>query len=172
MRKKVQPKRKLDTGILIGVIAIIINIITVCVYMYQAKIMQSQQHASAWPYLEWLLIFNEEQGLQLELKNNGIGPAIIKETSVKLKGVEISMDSLFVELIGTDYFPHLTSVVQNRVLAPQNSIKPFQIVHTEWASKVYNELQRAKFEFSVCYESVYGDQWTTYGTKVTKSDCR
>jgi hypothetical protein len=172
MGKGSNSKIKSDLAVVIGVVALVINIITVLVYMYQAKIMQSQQRASAWPHVEWLLVFNEEQGLKLELRNNGIGPALIKQTKVTLNGETLLMHSLFVRLMGTDYFPHLTASINNRVLSPQNSIKPFQISDPMWAAKVYTELTSKKFEFSVCYESIYGDKWTTYGTEVVEGVCQ
>ncbi len=167
-----KPRRKIDTGIAIGVIAIVINVITVTVYMYQAKIMQSQQHAAAWPYLEWLTSINEEQGLYIELKNNGIGPAIIKSTVMKLNGEVVNADSLFVKLIGTNHFPHLSSAVKNRVLPAGSSIKPFHITDIIWAYKIFAAMNESKFEFEVCYESIYGDQWTTVGTEVVESVCK
>ncbi len=164
-------KRKLDTGIIIGLIAILINLITVSVYIYQARIMREQLHASSWPYLEWLLVFNQEKGLKLELTNNGVGPALIKEVKMKLNGKEVKPDSLFIELLGTNSFPHLTSRIENRVLSSQNSIRPFQVVNSEWAEKIFMKLDSSNFELQVCYESIYGDQWTTTGTSVTAGRC-
>jgi len=161
-------KNKLDTGVAIGLIAILINLITLSVYIYQARIMREQLHASSWPYLEWILVFNEEAGLKLELTNNGVGPALIKDVNMKLNGKEIKPDSLFIELLGTDYFPHLTARVENRVLSSQNSIRPFQITNHEWAEKIFVKLDSSNFEFKVCYESIYGDRWTTTGTSVTE----
>jgi hypothetical protein len=169
--KRQSQKFKIDAGVAIGLIAIAINVITVSVYMYQANIMQKQQHASAWPYVEWLLIFNEEKGLSLVVKNNGVGPAIIKQTSVRLGEKPIALDSLLSELVGTDYFPHLTSPIQNRVLPAGASIKPFEISNIEWAGKVYHALQARSFELKICYESIYGDQWVSSGTKVEETVC-
>ena len=74
---------KPDLALWIGIAAVVINIITVSVYMYQAYIMQEQQHASAWPYVEWLPSFNEETYF-IEITNNGIGPAIIKNMNIQL----------------------------------------------------------------------------------------
>lgn len=168
--KPQKQKNKLDTGVIIGLTAIVINLITVSVYIYQANIMREQLHASSWPYLEWLLIFNQETGLKLELTNNGVGPALIKDVQMKLNGKEVKPDSLFIELLGTTAFPHLTSRVENRVLSSQSSIRPFQIVNQEWASKIFLKLNSSKFEFKVCYESIYGDKWATTGTSVTKGN--
>lgn len=161
-----EKKSKLDTGVAIGLVAILINLITVSVYIYQARIMREQLHASSWPYLEWILLFNEETGLKLELTNNGVGPALIKDVDMKLNGKQIKPDSLFIELLGTDYFPHVTARIENRVLSSQNSILPFQITNQEWAEKIFLKLDSSNFEFKVCYESIYGDRWTTTGTSV------
>ncbi|WP_416866005.1 MAG: hypothetical protein ACMVP2_27575 [Imperialibacter sp.] len=165
-------KRRADKGLIVGVIAIAINIITVSVYVYQARIMQTQQHASAWPYLEWLAKFNEETGYKLEVKNNGIGPAIIKSVSIRINNKELAnLDSMFVQLIGTDYFPHVTSPIQNRVLPPGESMLAFDVKDSEWSEKLYSAVGKVNFEYEICYESIYGDQWTCKGTEVVESKC-
>jgi hypothetical protein len=168
----IKQKSKIDTGIWIGLVAIVINVITVSVYMYQAQIMQSQQHASAWPYLEWLTSYNEEQ-CYIEIANNGIGPAIITTVAVKVNGKQMdNMDSLFTNLIGTTRFPHLTSTVQNRVLPAGKTIRIFQVNNEIWAGKVFMALQASHFELEICYESIYGESWTCSGTNVVKGKCR
>jgi len=169
--KKSKPKRR-DIGLWIGIVAVVINIITVSVYMFQAHIMQTQQHASAWPYLEWLPSFNEET-YYIEITNNGIGPAIIKNVAIELDGKKFStIDSLFVELVGTSYFPHYSSTVQNRVMPPGKSIRLFQINNEKWVGTVYSEIRKHEFKMSICYESIYGDSWTSLGMEVVESECR
>lgn len=172
MKSKKETKRKADTGLIVGIIAIVINIITVTVYMYQASIMQRQQHASAWPYLEWLPTFNEIDGFKIELSNNGTGPALIKSVTIKVNGQKVeNMDSLCVKLIGTDYFPHLIGTVQNRVLPPGRTIKSITVENPEWAGKLFLALQNNIFEYEICYESIYGDQWICKGTTVVEGTC-
>jgi hypothetical protein len=169
--EKGKPKRR-DIGLWIGIMAIVINIITVSVYMYQAHIMQTQQHASAWPYLEWLPSFNEET-YYIEITNNGIGPAIIKNVAIELDGKTFpTIDSLFLELVGTSYFPHYISTVQNRVMPPGKSIRIFQINNAKWAGTVYSEFGKHEFKMSICYESIYGDAWTSEGMEVVESTCK
>ncbi|MCZ8356280.1 MAG: hypothetical protein O9340_16190 [Cyclobacteriaceae bacterium] len=167
--KKIQKKKfKLKSGIIIGLIAILLNIITVSVYMYQAKIMKEQLHASSWPYVEWQLIFNEDTGIRLEVNNNGVGPALIKGVNVRLNEKSIQPDSIFIYLLGTNYFPHVTSKLDNRVLSSQNGIKLFQITNLNWAQKVKTKFDSINFELEICYESIYGEKWTTGGITVTK----
>ena len=175
MEEKVEVKplrQSIDKGVLIGVVAIIINLITVSVYMYQARIMQEQQHASAWPYLEWLPSFNEEQ-YYIEIANNGIGPAIIKHVDIRLDGKPFSdINALFVHLLGTDYFPHLTSTIQNRVLPAGKSLRLFQVEDAKWANQVFGEMRKHTFSMSICYESIYGDVWTSQGVEVVSGECK
>jgi hypothetical protein len=169
--EKSKPKKR-GIGLWIGIMAIVINIITVSVYMYQAHIMQTQQHASAWPYIEWLPSFNEET-YYIEITNNGIGPAIIKHVAIELDGKSFpTIDSLFVELVGTSYFPHYISTVQNRVMPPGKSIRIFQINNEKWAGTVYSEIRKHEFKMSICYESIYGDAWTSEGMEVVESTCK
>lgn len=163
---------KRDLGLWIGIMAIVINIITVSVYMYQAHIMQEQQHASAWPYVEWLPSFNEET-YYVEISNNGIGPAIIKNVDIRLDDKHFPhIDSLFIELIGTDYFPHYKSTVENRVLPAGKSIRLFQVNSAKWAQQVFDKMLTHEFKLSICYESIYGDAWTSEGREVTESKCK
>jgi hypothetical protein len=163
---------KRDIGLWVGIMAIVINIITVSVYMYQAHIMQTQQHASAWPYLEWLPSFNEDT-YYVEISNNGIGPAIIKNVDIHLDDKYFPhIDSLFIELIGTDYFPHYKSTVENRVLPAGKSIRLFQVNSAKWAQQVFDKMRKHEFKLSICYESIYGDAWTSEGREVTESKCK
>ncbi|MFM7856068.1 MAG: hypothetical protein ACKO96_30145 [Flammeovirgaceae bacterium] len=166
---KVDPKR--DVGLWIGVMAIIINIITVSVYMYQARIMQEQQHASAWPYLEWLPSFNEETYF-IEISNNGIGPAIINNVDINWNGKHFTdIDSVFQHAFGTSYFPHITSTVLNRVLPAGKSIRLVQVNDAKWANKVFAEFRKSTFSMNLCYASIYGDTWLCRGVEVSPGEC-
>lgn len=161
-----------DMGLWIGIMAVVINIITVSVYMYQARIMQEQQHASAWPYLEWLPSFNEET-YYIEISNNGIGPAIIRNVDLAIDDKNFSdIESLFVQLLGTSYFPHFTSTVQNRVLPAGKSIRLFQVNDAKWAAQVFGEMRKHDFSMNICYESIYGDRWTSKGVEVIAGHCQ
>ena len=171
MKTRQSHKFKMDHGVTVGIIAIVINLITVSVYIYQANIMEKQQYAAAWPYLEWLLICNQEEGLKLEVKNNGVGPAIINNTTVQLNGQSLNLDSLLNYIAGTNNFPRLTSVIKNRVLPANGSIRPFQIKNIAWAERMYYELVAQKFEYKICYESIYGQQWVSSGTTVEEKNC-
>ncbi|MFY0687196.1 MAG: hypothetical protein JXQ90_08530 [Cyclobacteriaceae bacterium] len=165
-------KLKMETGVLVGIIAITINIITVTVYVYQTSIMQSQQHASVWPYLEWNAAYNQMDGFTLKVSNKGIGPALIKQVNMSIGGEEINtLDSLYMRVLGTTFFPHLEGSIDNRVLPAGQSVRLIVSTDPLWSEKFYYQLLEVPFEMEICYESIYGDQWTCKGVEVVESKC-
>ena len=152
-------------------IAIAINIITVSVYVYQTNIMQLQQYASVWPYLEWRALYNQDDGFRLLVSNNGVGPALIKNQTMRLDGEEIVLDTLFSRLLDTTYFPHLISEIQNRVLPPGESINMITIKDERWSELFAYRLSESSFEMEICYESIFKEQWICKGTEVVEGNC-
>lgn len=172
MKRKVSWK-KLNNSMIVAVIAVVINIITVSVYIYQARIMQSQQNASVWPYLEWRGVYNQDDGYTLRVKNNGIGPALIKKATFYVGQQTMNHpDSLLVNLLGTDRFPHLTGNVENRVLPAGESILMISIKDPRLSELFFMYQNQDKFSFEICYESIYEDAWVTSGKEVRESRCK
>lgn len=166
------PKKRISNGVFIGLMAILINVITVCVYMYQTNLMQKQQHAAVWPYIEWHTTYNQIDGFKLTVSNNGIGPALIVDTTIKLNDeLQPNLDSLFSKLIGTRRFPHLSGSIQKKVLPANTSINLFETTHPLWSEKLYVAFQKNDFEMDICFESIYKDAWTSTGNEVIESTC-
>jgi hypothetical protein len=166
-----KPKKKIDTGLLVGLSAIAISTATLFVYIYQARIMLAQQHTSVWPRVEWS--HSNVGGVYVEVKNKGIGPAIIKNAVLKVDGKEIpTIDSLFTELIGTHTnMPYITSYVVGRVMSPGESFKPFIVSDSLYAAKLDSAFRVREFEMDVCYCSIYNDCWLTRGLESEESNC-
>lgn len=168
-----RPKRKLETGLVLGIIALLINIITVSIYISQTSIMRSQQRASAWPRLEWRIAYIQDQEFALEVTNNGIGPALINSVEIKLDGEKLEhLDSTYTTLMGGKNFPHLSTQLENRVIPAGKTIRPLEIQDTLLASNFFFTLQQHQLEYNICYESVYGEQWTCTGLTVEKGKCK
>lgn len=165
-------KKKISNGVKIGLLAIIINLITVFVYIYQTNLMQEQQHSSVWPYVEWKAIYNQEDGFKLRVANNGIGPALIVNTNIKLNGEkQANLDSLFTNLIGTHKFPHLVGDTEKRVIPANSSYNLFKTSDDKWSELLYSAYLKNKFEMEICYESIYRDGWISKGSEVVESNC-
>ena len=166
------PKPKIETGLILGIIALLINIITVSIYISQTSIMRSQQRAAAWPRLEWRIAYIQGEEFMLEVSNNGIGPALINSVEVKLDGKLLPhLDSTYTTLMNTRNFPHLASQLENRVIPAGKSLKPLVIRDPELASNFFFTLQQHQLEYNICYESVYGEQWICTGLTAEKGPC-
>jgi hypothetical protein len=75
-----------NTDRLFGIAAFLISMGTFFVYIYEARLLQKQQYASALPYLE-MWNSKPKQGIyKLVLANNGVGPAFIKDVKVHYRG--------------------------------------------------------------------------------------
>ena len=167
---KKKKSNRINNGVLIGLIAIAINLITVFVYIYQTNLMQKQQNASVWPYIEWKTIYNQNDGFKLQVNNNGVGPALITDTRIKLNNkIQHNLDSLFIKLIGTTSFPHLTSNYQSRVLPPNTSINIIETTDPKWSELLYIESKKNNLEIEIYYESIYKERWISTGMTVLES---
>lgn len=171
-QEEVKPPKKLDTGLIVGLSAIFISIATLFVYIYQARIMVKQQHASVWPRIEW--VRSNVNGTFVEVVNKGIGPAIIKNSTFKLDGKEYStVDKMLNELLGQPQnFDAITSFISGRVMSPGESFKPFVVLDSVNAHKLDSVLSNRQFELEICYCSIYDDCWTTTGVMVTEGACK
>ncbi|MEM6526052.1 MAG: hypothetical protein AAF693_19810 [Bacteroidota bacterium] len=117
--------------------------------------MNKQQELAAWPYLEWRSIYNESDGMKLYVRNNGVGPALVKNVEMRLEETEMAnLDSVFQRLMGTTRFPHLSGSIENRVLPAGESVNIITIKNVEFAERVFYELRSRKFEFDICHESI------------------
>jgi hypothetical protein len=171
MNEAAPSKRKLD----IGLVAIAINIVTVSVYLYQAHIMQKQQHTAVLPYVEWLYSNANDQFL-ISVENKGIGPAFVKEVTLKLDDEEMGSNSeLFKKLLGTSGFKFSNSTVARRVISPGEKIEMVHVYDSIQAHAISSLLQgnnsTHKLELNICYCSVYNDCWTTDGNTSIESSC-
>jgi hypothetical protein len=145
---------------------------TLGVYIYQARIMQSQQHASVWPYIE--SSHSNVDGFYLEVQNKGIGPAIIKDARIFLDSTEVDLNGLFDELIGKNRkdMPYQTSYVMGRVMAPGESFKVFNVTDPIYAHRIDSAYGIRKVRLEICFCSIYKDCWTSKGLEVVESVCK
>jgi hypothetical protein len=181
--ENVPKKARLKPEMIIALCATFISIATLIVYIYQARvmirqaeIMQSQQHISVWPYLETLTTVvsgDKPDEAFFEIENKGIGPAIVKQVTIKVDDVVMKDDNeLFDAMIGkTDTLSVSTNAVKNRVIASGEKIRIFHITGDDLVKRFAIAFQKKKFEYIVCYCSVYNDCWTSNGTKVTEGKC-
>lgn len=164
-------KKFLSSSSLLSVMAILVSLGSMFVYVYQARIMQEQQKASSWPYIE-ALPSRGPQGLSLIVTNKGTGPAIVKNVILRLGDEEFkSLDSLFKAVTDSSFADFGYSTVNRRVIAPGEMIEAFMITDEEIGNRISKVLSTRGFEYEICYCSIYKDCWTSKGLDVSESTC-
>lgn len=159
------------TEVAVAFAAIFVSTATLFVYIYQARIMQTQQQVAVWPYVEWLPSWGDH-GFYVEVSNKGIGPALVKKVTIKLDGKEMSdLTELFQVLTDSSFQDFGYSTIQGRVLAAGEQMTAFVISDKEIANRIREELTKRNFEYEICYCSVFNDCWVSRGTKITESNC-
>jgi hypothetical protein len=170
--------------LVIALSAIFVSLATLVVYIYQARIMikqaeimQSQQHISVWPHLESTTSVTSINGVPseayFEIENKGIGPAIVKNILMKVDGeIMKNNNELFKALVGSDTLNISTTSVVNRVIAPGEKIRAFHVVVPELIARFAVSMQKKKFEYIICYCSVYNDCWVSNGNVVEEGECK
>jgi hypothetical protein len=153
---------------LIAFSAVLVSVATMGVYIYQAKIMQGQQLASVWPYIEWYTTFSTDNGVYLSVVNKGVGPARVNETHLFLDGKEFADVREMLRILTngkSDSLSIFGSVVNYRVLAPGEEVRLFHM--TGKGIDIERTIESFKrVQYTVCYCSIYDECWTSNGLKV------
>lgn len=168
-------KKSIKTESVVAFAAIVVSVMTMLVYIYQAKIMQQQQHASVWPYVEWQMTVDPTEGFFIKVVNKGIGPAIIKSTSLKFDNESLSTLDYVRKVVGKMdssalYFTSLDDQVLSageeallfKIKTPSQGIVNLHILN----DSIYN-----RTHYEICFCDVYGDCWTSSGRAVKESVC-
>jgi len=179
-KEKSKRKSAFKTELIVALAAIMISIISLVVYIYQAQIMREQQHISVWPYIEWDMTISTVDGIYIAVVNKGVGPAIIKETTLKLDEEKMDVLSLLGKVVGNlDSLSLSYGDVSNKVFAPGEEYRLFHLklingkLGNESSREVYERVKKMypRIKYEICYCSVYGDCWTSQGLKVIEDKC-
>lgn len=147
--------------------ALLVSVYEANILSAQQSIMQSQQKSSVLPYLVEnvnMSINGEEGTYSYTLENKGIGPAKITSAVLSFNEKEIEDYFAFLEELkiifpsgidfGLSYHPP-----KDYFLSPKEKIKIIEFQFPEF-SKDISILQKLKFNFEICYCSIYEDCWS------------
>lgn len=171
-------KSRLSSEMIVALAAIVVSVMTLGVYIFQARIMADQQQTSVWPYVEWTLTFlsEENQEFYISVMNKGVGPALINDTKLYLDGKPYTYNDyrdFMKDLVGQetrDCLWIVYSVADNRVMAPGEEVKIFHA--KAWQGTRIPSIDYDRIKYSLCYCSIYDDCWTTDGTISVEGRCR
>jgi hypothetical protein len=165
-RRRTEPFWSVDK--LIGICAIAVSLATFGIYVYQTHLIQKQQKASVWPYVECYVNYTPQSegkpNYQLVIRNKGVGPAVIKNITIDYFGIKHNgdpNDEFLEKLFGKENVPNVvTGFANGSVLPAGEKVILLEASEPEKVADNFFEIFKAA-KISICYTSIYGDNWTT-----------
>ena len=165
-------KSRLDRSDKLAVLAVLLSFLAVTVSFYEAnvlkeqqEIMQAQQKASVWPYVQAQLSFeySDKLWVRIYVENKGVGPALIRSSDFYMNGnTQGSYTEIYDAL--ASYFPDSADMglslngLEGAVLSPGEKVNVIEIQcnHFLEGGKVLRSLA---LEQKLCYCSIYDECW-------------
>ncbi|MEL6255456.1 MAG: hypothetical protein AAFR87_25855 [Bacteroidota bacterium] len=161
---------------LMSIAAIIVSVGTLLVFSYQTNLIRKQQYMSVYPHLELGHYGTNSLNYKYLLKNEGIGPAMIKEVRIMdaagksyEKLVDYLEDHVYME--DSLFFYH-SDIYSGRFMAAgeeipliglidNESLKDYGSIRNtfEGSAKLKQYLSSDSLEFEIVYESIYEERW-------------
>ncbi|MCO6480981.1 MAG: hypothetical protein J5I94_30335 [Phaeodactylibacter sp.] len=162
---------------LVSLSAISISFITLVIFIYQTNLMRQQNFISIMPYLD-LSTTNDiaEYNFELNLKNHGVGPAIIESVELAYQGQRYNLadydDHLFSVLASVDTALDSVKYVSSSTLTRGMAIPPntvynvFRVKGSEVDYQLVTEhlqnLLGEGLDYEIIYRSIQGERWRLY----------
>lgn len=164
---------------LMSIAAIIVSVGTLLVFTYQTNLVRKQQFMSVYPHLAMGHYGTNSLNYKYVLKNEGIGPAMIKAVIIKdvagnnyEKIVDYLEDHVYVD---DSIFYYHSDVYEGRFIPAGEEIPLIGLVDNE-SLKAYGDIQNTvtgsgklnkylssdSLEIEIVYESIYEESWTLY----------
>ncbi|MBN8826922.1 MULTISPECIES: hypothetical protein [unclassified Spirosoma] len=164
----------LDTYL--SILAVVSSFCAIGITFYQAYLQRTQQYASVMPIMDSYL--NDSGGdkawqIAMIFVNNGVGPAIVKETQITYKKQRYSDLRRIAEVIVSEklakgevkpadvegYSVTKSDLWPERVISPGQAIELCNIDHKHVGRWVDEAIGRGDIRVKIWYESIYGERW-------------
>lgn len=167
---KQQQQRRLDSNTIISIAATIVSVCALFLSVYQTVLSRQQQSAAVWPKLVVRnAYFSDGDFYRLNIRNVGIGPAIIKDVSIAQAGKSYRDLNDYINYVITpsaiqdSTFSLDYSELDVEDVIPQGERRQLIDVKGEKATRLFLE-KRRQFSLIVTYTSIYGEEWSVqYG---------
>lgn len=149
----------------LSVAAVFTGLIALYAALTESQAVRKQTTASVWPYVQTVINDNnngESAYMKISLNNVGVGPAKMQGVSLKYKGDFIESWDSFVRNLDDQAELGVTygkSDVQDRVLAPQESLILFQTDKPKLVQLLQNSINQGELQLTYCYCSIFDDCW-------------
>ena len=146
--------------------AILISIMTLLVFLYQTNLVRQQQFMSVYPYLSLGNFYVNSENYEYVLKNDGIGPALIKSVKVTDKtgkSYNDIVDFLNAKLKKSDSVRFFYANLFPGRLVPEK--EKLVLVGLNNGDKrkskiLFRILNREGLVVNIEYASIYGEVWS------------
>lgn len=169
------PKRKfkLNSEKLLSFSAMAISFITLLIFIYQTNLMSRQNYLSIMPYLDMSTTNNNNQhNFQLNLKNHGVGPAIIESVNCKYQGKTFDLkdyNNYFFDFL-REQFPELkkihsyssSSLDKGMAIPANSSYNVFAINDSlgyQLITNILDKIDSEDFDYEIVYKSIQDERW-------------
>jgi len=157
--------------------ALLLSLCGVAVSVFQTRIMIAQQRAIVWPHLEFS--YGNVDGFYLEVRNSGIGPAIVRTVDVTMGDKHFSsfedLSSDFGKLAKDQQAPlklqHIDRSINGRTLRAGEEIKMLQYRGSKAdLDRMEGIFEGANFGFRIVYSSIHDQCWELAGSGTRQLD--
>jgi hypothetical protein len=145
--------------------------LTAVASLYQTRVITNQLSSSVWPYLEIALRRETTTSrLELAIRNDGLGPAIIRTVVLTDDGKPVHDLGAFLKTaMGSLKRTHISMTSQDLspglVIRPGESVKFFDITSPVLVPRIEAALPRARL--TVCYCSLLEECWSIHSDSTT-----
>lgn len=160
---------KWDSDKIFSVSAFVISLATLATLVYQSQIMREHQEKTSFPKLE-LWNNNSDTRYQLELKNTGLGPAVLEEIKVIFNDSIYNLDPasfahFYKDSLRTRFPLGTSSLRKGRVIEPGVRVWPINISYDSIRKHpIANLFRSEEATVIIRYSSVYQHQWEIRGS--------
>jgi hypothetical protein len=173
-------EKRFRFDLFIAGIALVISTFAAAASAYQAYVINQQFSATVWPYLSFASTRDSAHALfQIDVRNSGLGPAIVRSTVVTVEGVPMSPKGPTGNAIDSAIAPDLTSAESE-----ERSKHVTGVIHTTSSSLERGDVipagssvtllrvagpliwtrvskTESRIDVAVCYCSLLGRCWMT-----------
>ena len=167
-------KTKINSDRVLSITAYVISIATLIALMYQSNLvseqnemMQKEQYASVMPYLTMGFMGSEDESrFELFLKNDGVGPAFIKEINIRYKDslYKMPIAKFYTKILNVenkDSIKMLRYDIGKNTVIPANKKIALLTFYTDQnkAFDLFDAFGTMEATIEITYASIYDQKW-------------
>lgn len=165
----------------VALLALVISAVAAGASAYQTYVIRQQYSATVWPYLSFTTRSSADKFFELDVANSGIGPALIRSSTVSVAGkpiaagggnptgtpaleVAIAPDARAAKVEGSharvrsNSDTTVSSIVRGDVIPAGTNLQLLRVDGTFLARRLIAHVKH--IDLQVCYCSLLGNCWT------------